>query len=48
MSNDDGFEIDMSFLALIVGLIVLYSGSPDLMDAILYWLTDGKIPLPKS
>lgn len=42
-------NIDLSRAMLVIGIIlciILFAGEPDLMDAILYKLTDGRIALP--
>lgn len=31
----------------IIALLILFSGTPDLMDAVIYKLTEGKVELPK-
>lgn len=36
---------DTAFILLII-LAILFAGDPDLMDAIMYKLTDGKTVLP--
>ena len=37
---------DIIFVILLFILLVLFAGDPDLMDAIMYKLTDGKVALP--
>lgn len=37
---------DTAFILLILILAILFAGDPDLMDAIMYKLTDGKTALP--
>jgi hypothetical protein len=37
----------MLYVAIII-FIILFAGDPDLLDAVLYNMTDGKIPLPVS
>ena len=39
---------DVAFVIGVVLLIILFAGEPDLHDAILYWLTNGEIPLPAT
>jgi len=40
----------LQIIALIVvaSLFLLWIGSPDLHDCLLYWITDGAIELPKG
>ncbi len=33
-------------IAMVLGMFVLFTGKPDLHDALLYKLSDGKIPIP--
>ena len=33
----------LSVLWILFGLMVLFTGTPDLLDAIIFWLTDGKL-----
>jgi hypothetical protein len=43
------FSIDLSDAILAVGIIIfiiIFSGDPDLMDAIIYKLTEGKLAPP--
>jgi len=35
-------------LLIIIILAILFAGDPDLMDAIMYKLTDGRIALPAN
>lgn len=50
--NEDNKNVKISFedfgwTISVAMLCVLFIGTPDLMDAILFFLTDGQIPLPK-
>jgi len=37
---------DVVFLLVVLILAILFAGDPDLMDAIMYKLTEGKIAIP--
>lgn len=37
---------DAAFLIVVLILAILFAGDPDLMDAIMYKLTEGKITIP--
>jgi len=44
-------DLDLSSCLFVLGVFtcfILFSGTPDLMDAILFHLTQGKIPLPPT
>ena len=45
MADKLNVEIDFWVLAVAL-LIVAFSGEPDLVDALIYKLTDGAAPLP--
>jgi hypothetical protein len=51
MAEKNSLKIDLSGAVFVAGVfvcIILFAGSPDLMDAILYRLTDGRIALPEA
>lgn len=42
----DDAKLTMFFVIIVVICNILFSGSPDLVDAVIYSLTDGKSGLP--
>lgn len=53
MSDEPRYKIEVNIgeAALIIGivaLIIMFAGTPDLADAIIYRLTDGRSGLPSA